>query len=70
MNEIEQKPVPPCKGCKERKAGCAAICQRWKAYYTERNAWYKKMLTESQGADRSRAKRQMTDRAIYKHKGR
>lgn len=35
------KPMHPCtKDCEKRAPGCAAGCQKWAAYESQRNAYY------------------------------
>ena len=35
----------PCeRDCPDRKAGCGATCEKWKAYVEERNAQYEERV--------------------------
>ena len=40
-NEV---PSPCGRGCKDRKPGCGASCDRWHDYVAERNAHYDEQL--------------------------
>ena len=34
------KPIPPCKDCKDRNVEYCLICPRWQAYAIERGKYY------------------------------
>lgn len=47
FNFQEDGPKPPCgKKCPDRAAGCATVCEKWKAYIEERNANYARRVRD------------------------
>ena len=43
------RPKAPCgRDCPDRKPGCGAVCEKWKQYEAERDAWYKAKFQDSE----------------------
>ena len=62
-------PTQPCgQNCPDRKAGCAAECEAWKAYVEQRNAYYAARLKKGEQMASTGANKQATARHAYRKK--
>lgn len=59
---------PPCKGCPERAAGCAASCEKWAEYVAERDKVYQKKVWYSEIAGYTHDKSAETKHRLYQNK--
>lgn len=58
---------PPCEqDCPDRKAGCAAICGKWKAYVTKRNEEYARNMAESEKKRATDASKRASRNRLYR----
>lgn len=65
----ERKRKHPCDpDCPDRKAGCAAICEKWKAYVAKRNEEYERRLTEGENDRATAASKRASQAKLYRHK--
>lgn len=65
----ERKRNHPCeKDCPDRKAGCAAICGKWKAYVAKRNEEYARNVAESEKDRATAASKRASQVKLYRHK--
>lgn len=40
------RPVAPCKGCEERRAGCHSVCEKYITYKKENDEYRKNITSE------------------------
>lgn len=59
----------PCEQeCPDRKAGCAAICGKWKAYVAKRNEEYARNVAEGEKDRATAASKRASQVKLYRHK--
>lgn len=65
----ERKRNQPCvKDCPDRKAGCAAECEKWKAYVAKRNEEYARNVAEGEKDRATAASKRASQTKLYRHK--
>lgn len=65
----EHKRNQPCvKDCPDRRAGCAAECEKWKAYVAKRNEEYARNVAEGEKDRATAASKRASRTKLYRHK--
>jgi hypothetical protein len=58
----------PCEQeCPDRKPGCGASCEKWKAYVAKRNEEYQRRAVESEKGRATAASKRASRNALYRN---
>ena len=57
------RPKQPCgQNCPDRKAGCGAVCEKWKQYEADRAEWYKVKLADTERMKNTERSKRKSDK--------